>query len=232
MTRAARGGARIVLVEDHVLFAESLELALDLEGHDASSVSPNAFTSAQALLSRVLRLRPGVVLLDLDLGALGDGRLLIAPLVESGAQVVVVTAATDRARWGECLALGARRVLPKSGSLNEILATIRRLDQGLPVLAADERNALIALARQQSRERADARERLERLTPREGEVLGRLMQGETVREIAARFVVSDATVRTQVKSILAKLAVSSQIAAVGLANRAEWEPPGGGAEGA
>jgi DNA-binding NarL/FixJ family response regulator len=229
MTRPARG-TRVVLVEDHVLFSESLELALDLEGHDASSVSPAAFASAQALLSRVLRLRPQLVLLDLDLGALGDGRLLIAPLVEAGAQVVVVTAATDRSRWGECLALGARRVLPKSGSLNEILATIRRIDQGLPVLAPGERDALIALARQHSRERADARERLERLTPREVEVLGRLMLGETVREIAAHFVVSEATVRTQVKSILAKLAVSSQIAAVGLANRAEWQPPGGGAE--
>ncbi|GAA1507369.1 helix-turn-helix transcriptional regulator [Nocardioides humi] len=215
-------------MEDHVLFSESLELALDLEGHDALSVSPTAFTSTQALLSRVLRLRPGLVLLDLDLGALGDGRRLIPSLVEAGAQVIVVTAATDRARWGECLALGARRVLPKSGSLNEILATIRRIDQGLPVLDAGERETLIGLARQQSREQAEIRERLERLSPREGEVLGRLMLGETVREVAAHFVVSDATVRTQVKAILAKLAVSSQIAAVGLANRVDWRPPGVG----
>ncbi len=228
MNRAARGRTRIVLVEDHVLFSESLELALDLEGHDALSVSPTAFTSTQALLSRVLRLRPGLVLLDLDLGALGDGRRLIPSLVEAGAQVIVVTAATDRARWGECLALGARRVLPKSGSLNEILATIRRIDQGLPVLDAGERETLIGLARQQSREQAEIRERLERLSPREGEVLGRLMLGETVREVAAHFVVSDATVRTQVKAILAKLAVSSQIAAVGLANRVDWRPPGVG----
>ncbi|MCR1781108.1 LuxR C-terminal-related transcriptional regulator [Nocardioides carbamazepini] len=226
MNRAARGKMRVVLLEDHVLFAESLELALELEGYDALSVSPNAFTSVQALLSRVLRVRPGLVLLDLDLGALGDGRRLIAPLVEAEAQVVVVTGATDRARWGECLALGARRVLPKSGSLNEILATIRRVDQGLPVLADGERASLIDLARQQSRERAEARDRLEQLSRRESEVLGRLLLGETVSEIAAHFVVSDATVRTQVKAILAKLAVSSQIAAVGLANRADWHPPG------
>ena len=46
-----------------------------------------------------------------------------------------------------------------------------------------------------------------------------------MREIATSSVVSEATVRTQVKSILAKLQVSSQLAAVGLANHAGWLPP-------
>ena len=45
------------------------------------------------------------------------------------------------------------------------------------------------------------------------------MRGRSVREIASIGVVSEATVRTQVKSILAKLEVSSQLAAVGLAHR-------------
>ena len=51
------------------------------------------------------------------------------------------------------------------------------------------------------------------------------MKGRAVREIAGLSVVSEATVRTQVKSILAKLEVSSQLAAVGLANQASWRPP-------
>lgn len=219
------GRRRVVLVEDHVLFAESLELALDLDGHDASSISPDSFTSMPALLSRILRLRPSIVLLDLELGALGDGSRLITPLVEQGTQVIVVTAVTDRVRWGECMALGARRVLPKSGALNEILWTIRRLDTGLPVTAEGERERMIAFSRQRSSALEAERGRLESLTTREKEVLGRLMCGETVREIAGRFVVSDATVRSQVKAILAKLDVSSQIAAVGLANRVHWNPP-------
>ena len=67
-------------------------------------------------------------------------------------------------------------------------------------------------------------ERLSLLTPREGAVLGHLMKGHTVREIAIHSYVSEATVRTQVKSILSKLQVSSQIAAVGLAHRVGWRP--------
>ena len=51
------------------------------------------------------------------------------------------------------------------------------------------------------------------------------MEGRQVRQIAELSVVSEATVRTQVKSILSKLGVSSQLAAVGMAQAARWHPP-------
>jgi DNA-binding NarL/FixJ family response regulator len=73
---------------------------------------------------------------------------------------------------------------------------------------------------------AAVRERLDLLTVREAEVLGLLMTGLAVRDIADASVVSEATVRSQVKSILSKLEVSSQLAAVGLAHRVGWTAPG------
>lgn len=66
------------------------------------------------------------------------------------------------------------------------------------------------------------RERLDTLTRREREVLTDLMQGASIRDIARSSAVAESTVRTQVKSIFAKLRVNSQIAAVGLAHRAGW----------
>jgi DNA-binding NarL/FixJ family response regulator len=69
------------------------------------------------------------------------------------------------------------------------------------------------------------RRRLELLTPRERQVLGALIEGHNVRDIARSSVVSEATVRTQVKSILGKLEVSSQLAAVGLAHHVGWRHP-------
>jgi DNA-binding NarL/FixJ family response regulator len=69
------------------------------------------------------------------------------------------------------------------------------------------------------------RQRLERLTPREAQVLRELMAGHQVGEIARTWFVSETTVRTQVKAILTKLEVRSQLAAVGLAHRAGWQPP-------
>jgi DNA-binding NarL/FixJ family response regulator len=89
----------------------------------------------------------------------------------------------------------------------------------------DEREDLLRTWHQQRSEMQELLGRLALLTARESQVLGRLMQGRTVHDIATLSVVSEATVRTQVKSILAKLEVSSQLAAVGLAHQVGWRPP-------
>ena len=221
-----RSDLRIVILEDHALFAESLELVLTIEGYDVRRLPvPTEEQSPQALVSQVTRLHPRVVLLDLDLGPFGEGERLIVPLARAGINVVVVTASVDKARWGEAVRLGARKVLSKSRPLNEILAAVRRINQGLRVMCSEEREELLAAWGKERAHLVAARTRFNRLTIRERQVLAHLMKGNTVREIAAQGVVSEATVRTQVKSILAKLEVTSQLAAVGLAHRVDWRPP-------
>ncbi|NGN93013.1 response regulator transcription factor [Nocardioides sp. KC13] len=218
---------KVVIVEDHTLFAESLELALTFEGYDAHRVDlpqdPHSEPSSEAkLTSLIMRSQPRIVLLDLDLGKHGSGTRLIAPLARTGTDVVVVTGSTDQARWGHALHVGARTVLPKTVPLGEILGTVRRLNYGHSVLDVDERERLIRAWVGQEQDIIETRRRLAQLSRRESQVLEHLMDGLTVGEIAKLRVVSEATVRTQVKSILAKLGVSSQIAAVSLAHKAEW----------
>lgn len=225
-TRSARAQLRILIVEDHVLFAESLELVLSVEGYDVRRIPvPDHANAPGALLSSIVRLRPRIVLLDLDLGQFGDGVRLIAPLAKIGINVVVVTASSDRARWGEAVRNGARAVLSKGQPLSSILATTRKINEGKPVMTYEERESLLRAWHQQRSELAETMTRLSLLTARESQVLGGLMQGSTVHDIAAHSVVSEATVRTQVKSILAKLEVSSQLAAVGIAHQVGWRPP-------
>ena len=221
----ARRNVRVLIIEDHTLFAESLELALSLEGYDVRRADTET-GSASTLLSAAIRAKPRIVLLDLDLVRIGPGTRLIRPLVAAGINVVVVTAFSDEVRWGECLRYGARTVLQKTRPLNEILAAVRKINHGFPVMDRTERERLIQLWHDQQKEREQLHQRLLLLTPREQEVLGHLMQGHTVRDIATMSVVSEATVRTQVKSILAKLEVSSQLAAVGLAHHVGWQPDG------
>jgi len=221
-----RSSIRVLIVEDHVLFAESLELALSMEGYDVRRLGlPESGGSMSTLLSATIRAHPRVVLLDLDLGRFGDGAHLIGPMAGAGISVLVITSSTDRARWGECLRYGARKVMSKTQPLNDILAAVRRLNEGLPLMAPDEREELLQLWHRERLGQQVHRTRLERLTNREREVLGHLVCGRTVREIAKAEVVSEATVRTQVKSILNKLEVSSQLAAVGVAHRTNWRPP-------
>ena len=224
MPGSARADHRVLIVDDHVLFAESLELALSLEGYDARRLAlPQEGGSMATVRSLALRANSRTVLLDLDLGRFGDGMNLIAPLARAHANVVVLTASEDKGRWGACMRLGARKVLPKSGALQQALATVRRLHQGLPVVSREELEHLLEAWSEDRQAYDDIRRRLDLLTPRERQVLGALTEGRTVRAIATQSVVSEATVRTQVKSILGKLEVSSQLAAVGMANQINWK---------
>jgi DNA-binding NarL/FixJ family response regulator len=225
MTTLGPRSRRVVLIEDHSLFAEALETALVMEGFDPHRLAVGAGTTRAQLLSQALDLSPGMLLLDLDLGAFGNGLPLIEPLTGAGIRVVVVTASNDRARWGEAYAAGARRVVSKGAPLTSVITTIRRSVEGLSITPELERQELIAEWRRQLAEEEDERARFAELTRREGEVLGLLMDGRQVAEIAQACFVSESTVRTQVKAILAKLRVSSQLAAVGLAHRTGWRPP-------
>lgn len=218
-------GLRVALVEDD-MFAETLDLALTIHSHRVVRVPvPDGSRSVESLVAPVLAVHPDVALLDLDLGVAGSGARIIEPLVQAKVAVVVITGSVERARWGECLHRGARRVLPKTAPLQDVVSTLRRIDAGLPVIARERREALIAVWLREEAARRLARERLESLTNREQEILGHLVSGRRVCDIARAHVVSESTVRTHVKSILGKLGVSSQLAAVGLVNRIEWPGP-------
>jgi DNA-binding NarL/FixJ family response regulator len=220
---------RISIVEDHDLFAEALDLSLTLQGHEVRRVALHGEqVSPGPLAATVLRQHPDVVLLDLDLGPGTSGARLVEPLSRAGVAVVVVTATSSPARLGECLDRGARAVVSKSVPLNAILSRIRLIGQGRPVESVEYRERLIACYHRERSRTGDSRERLETLSRREGEVLGSLMNGRTVAEIARAAYVSEATVRTQVKSVRTKLGVCSQLAAVGVALRAHWSPPAPG----
>ena len=221
-----RADRRVVVVEDHHLFAEAMDLALSIEGYDVRRVQvPDNPSAPGALITAIARHRPAVVLLDLDLGTFGDGVRLIDPIAGTGTNVVVVTGSHDRARWGSAIQAGARKVLSKTQPLHDVIATVRRVCTGLPVLDREEREELVAEWRLHQVEHEGLRKRLDQLSIRESEVLGQLMKGRAVRQIADRSAVSEATVRTQVKSILAKLEVTSQLAAVGMAHEVGWRAP-------
>ena len=223
----ARSDARVAVVDDHELFASALTVALSARGFEATSVvpEPGGQTSVAALVREITRVRPDIVLLDLELGNGRDGMELVAPLSALGIDVLVVSNGLDGARAGEALSLGARRAVSKSTPLSEVARTIERLARGLPVLTHGEAGRLLLAWTAQSATYRDLRARLDGLTYTEADILGHLMQGQQVGEIARIRVVSESTVRTHVKAILAKLQVKSQLTAVGLAYRLGWQPP-------
>lgn len=215
------GTGPVLLVEDHELLAQSLGVALEAEGL-AVVLAPLA--QGVDVLALAAEHRPSVVLLDLDLGEeRAGGEALVPGLTALGARVVVVSGATDVLRLGTCLELGAVGVLSKSRPFEDVLDAVLAARDGEPVMRDGDRQDLLAGMR---RRRTQENERLapfERLTRREREVLGLLMDGTPAESIARHFVVSEATVRTQIRGVLTKLGVSSQLAAVAEARRLGWE---------
>lgn len=210
----------VLVVEDHALLAESLRLALAGEGVGTALVRPDSW---EAVLTAVQRERPRLVLLDLDLGeAVGDGVDLVVPVRDQGSEVLVVTGVTDRARVAAAVEAGAVGWVPKGESFDRLLAAVQAVLAGEQVLGAAERHELLDLLRRRRSSTSARRAPFERLSPRERLVLRALAEGHSVDSIAARYVVSRATVRTQVRGILTKLDVGTQLAAVALARQSGW----------
>jgi DNA-binding NarL/FixJ family response regulator len=212
--------SRILVVEDHELLAQSVGFALSHDGH---AVHTSVLTSMADVVRGAEAFRPDVVLLDLDLGeGVGDGVALVAPLHAVGARVLVVTASTERHRLGHCLEEGAVGVLSKRAPFDDLLRAVRTVADGHSPLAEGERLQLLRALREWRATQIELYAPFERLTPKERQVLSALIEGMAAESMARDWVVSETTVRTQIRGVLTKLGVSSQLAAVAQARRANW----------
>lgn len=210
---------RVLLVDDHELIAHSLALALAAEGYDVSVAD---LRDRERLLEQVRAAPPDLVLLDLDLGPFGDGGALVRPLRDAGARVLVVSASRDVCHTGAALEDGAVGLLDKGVSFDELLAGIRAAAWGHDVMSSSTRQRRVAQMQEAREGRRRARAPFESLTDREQHVLAGLLEGTSVSQMAAAWFVSEATVRSQVRGVLMKLGVNSQLEAVARARHAGW----------
>jgi two-component system nitrate/nitrite response regulator NarL len=212
----------VVIIEDHLLLAETLQVALGRRGIDATVCPPAAL---EVLLDDVLALAPELVLLDLDLGEIGDSTELVGQLTAMGIRVLVVTGVTERLRIARAVERGAIGYQAKALGFDALVATASAALAGRCVLDPGLRFTLL---RELARARAEQERSVVRftvLTDREQGTLQALGEGRSVHEIATAWVVSEATVRTHVRGVLAKLGVASQLAAVAEARRNGWLTP-------
>ena len=216
-------GTAVLIVEDHQLLAQSLSFALSAEGF---TVTVADLASPEAILDAFERSAADIVLLDLDLGATaGDGLGLVGPLRERGARVLVVSGSTDRPRLASCLELGAVGVLPKSTPYERLVDAVMDIAAGRPVISETDRHAMLTELRAWRKRQRHELAPFETLTARESQVLAALMDGQGCEAIAAAWFVTEATVRSQIRGVLTKLGVSSQLAAAAQAQRVGWRPP-------
>jgi DNA-binding NarL/FixJ family response regulator len=214
--------ARVLIVEDHALVAIGLQLALSARGWEVETTDG---PTAHAVIDHAKRFEPQCVLLDISLGEeVGSGIGLIAPLRKTGAHVVMLTAETRRTVLASCLEAGAVGWIGKDVFLDELETTLGQVLAGTPLIGCSTREAMIDELRIERAGQRNALTPFEKLTQRESRVLAALVEGLSAEEIADAHFVALTTVRSQIRAVLQKLGVRSQLAAVAHANRVGWKP--------
>lgn len=126
---------------------------------------------------------------------------------------LLLTDTAKGAGWGAVLELGVVGILPSGTGLADVLDEIRAARAGGTGPLPDDREDLVAAWRHAELSRTSTYGRMSSLTPRESQVLRELHRGHTVQQIAELHGVACSTVRSQVRSVLRKLEVSTQLAA-------------------
>jgi DNA-binding NarL/FixJ family response regulator len=203
-----------VVVDDHHTFSELLTMGLRAHSEFACAGTADSISSALDLIAREL---PDVVVMDVRLGT-ESGVEATATITQRWPDiaVVVLTAYSTPHLLAEVVRAGASAMLPKDGSLQELLAALKRARPHLFTVTPRMLDALMLAPKVPDSP----------LTPREHEVLALLATGRDVRSISKALNISLNTCRSHVKSLLTKLDAHSQLEAVASArNRGLLVPP-------
>jgi DNA-binding NarL/FixJ family response regulator len=210
------------VASDHSLVAESVLGSLRNRGFDPVPVQwPR---QGPQLGSRVRRTRqrlrslgppPAVGLVVTDLSTVEQVHSAAALVAALRVPWLVMAGVPRGAAWGGLYEQGVDLVVASDIGLDDICRLLLDLAAGRqPTTQRRKRRELIRAWRTFAAQRSELSARLQTLTDREEEILQHLHDGLAVRAIAERSEVTEATVRSQVRSILRKLDVKSQLSAV------------------
>jgi DNA-binding NarL/FixJ family response regulator len=205
---APRRATSVLVVDDHRTFSDLLAMALD---HEPDLTCVGTAANVAEALAMVEELRPDLVLMDVHLGV-GDGIAATAQLTQiyPELRVVVLTAHSDTALMHRAAEAGACGLVPKDGSLPDLLAALRSSSRGGLVVDPVLLKALVT-------SNAPRSHYLPPLTRREREVLTMLADGSDARTIAGSLGISVSTCRGYLKNLMLKLDAHSQLEAVVIA---------------
>jgi two-component system, NarL family, nitrate/nitrite response regulator NarL len=206
---------RLVICDNQRILAEALAAALGARGHQVLAVK----TTVTDGLNAVGVGRPDVCLLELKLGDQLGG-LDVARAIRQRyprTKVLVLSEVTDPETLSQVRSSGAVGFLHKDLSVDQIAAALDVIAAGGTVLGPG-----LLRVRTRGTARPDPGSPLDKLSPREKEIVTRIARGESTRQMSFAMSVTAETVRTYVKNALAKLGAHSRLQLAALASRDGW----------
>jgi DNA-binding NarL/FixJ family response regulator len=213
----------VLIADDQPLVRAGLRAILETQADIA--VAGEALDGLDAVeLAR--RRAPDVVLMDVKMPRLDGIEATRRIVAESEIAVLVLTTFDLDEYVYEALRAGASGFLLKDAPPEQLIAAVRVLAAGEALIAPAITKRLIERFAQTAPPAQAPPAALDELTPRELEVLVLIARGRSNREIAEDLVLSEATVKTHVKRVLAKLGVRDRVHAVVLAYESALVTPG------
>ncbi len=206
---------RVLLVDDHGLFRSGIKSLLKRsEEFEVVGEAADGLEGAK----RAKQLLPDVVLLDLHMpgvGGLDTLKLILEDLPQT--HVLMLTVSEDAEDLLTTLRTGATGYLLKNIEAETLIDAIRMASRGEPVVSPLMMGKLLANrshgAHSVGSTEAVADAELDKLTPREREILACIAKGQSNKQIARNLDVAESTVKIHVQSVLKKLHLSSRVQA-------------------
>lgn len=210
---------RLLIVDDHAIFRDSLTLLLESYGFEVVGTAADG----NEAIELAARLQPELVLMDLTMpGVSGLEATRTLTTEHPDVRVVVLTASEDDQDLYAAIEAGALGYVRKNVPLETFVGLLHRALDGEPALTPDLARRMLQAFSRRGGEVSDP----DALTPRELEVLERMVDGVTTnRALAEGLGVSENTVKFHVRNILEKLHVHNRAQAVGQALRRKLVEP-------
>ncbi len=203
---------RVVVADDQTLVRTGFRMILKADGIDVVAEATNGAEAIEA----VRRTRPDVILMDVrmpEMDGLEATRRILTGTPDGPRVIILTTFDLDRYVYA-ALSAGASGFLLKDVTPEHLVAAVRMVRSGDALLAPAITRRLVERFAQRDSDTATIHRDLASLTPRELEVLGLLTRGLSNAELATRLHLAEATVKTHVARILAKLGLRDRVQAV------------------
>jgi two-component system nitrate/nitrite response regulator NarL len=202
---------RVLLVDDHALFRSGIKALLSRQpGFEVVGEAGDGLEGVK----RAAALQPDVVLMDLHMPGM-SGREAVKLLAEEvpRTRVVVLTVSEDAEDLLETLQAGAHGYLLKNIDTEFLVQSIRRAAGGDAPVSEEMTGKLVQGVKARAGAAGPSIRDPERLTPRERDILARVAQGASNKEIGRDLNLAESTVKIHVRHILRKLNLASRVQA-------------------